>query len=96
MASSLDPVRRQVATFLAGGSFLPLWTAVMEATDIVDDAAELSEAERDWFDELYDAVYMAQEEPVDRVSAKAGIVGADELRAQLRDMGFDEAKAPPA
>ena len=95
MASSLGPVRRQVAAFLAGGAFMPLWTAVMDATESVDDDANVSDADRDWFDELYDAVYMAQDDPVDRASAGSGIIGAAELRVQLRAMGFGESIAPP-
>ena len=75
---------------------MPLWTAVMDATESVDDDASLSDADREWFDELYDAVYIAADDPVDRVSAKSGIIGAGELRVQLRTMGFDKSNAPPA
>ena len=75
---------------------MPLWTAVMDATESVDEDANLSDADREWFDELYDAVYMAQDDPVDRVSAKSGIIGTTELRVQLRAMGFGESMSPPA
>jgi len=96
MASSLDPVRSQVAAFLAGGAFMPLWSAVMDATESIDDDANISDAERGWFDELYDAVYMTADDPIDRASAKAGVIGAAELRVQLRAMGFGEVIARPA
>jgi hypothetical protein len=96
MASSLDPVRRQLSAFLGGGAFLPLRTAVLDAAASVDDDARLSDAERDWFDELYDAVYMAADDPVDRAQAKAGIIGAAALRAHLRELGLDRFAAPPS
>ena len=75
---------------------MPLWRAVMDATATVDDDPRLSDAEREWFDELYDAVYMAAEDPVDPVSAKAGIIGAAALRVHLREAGLDRFVAPPA
>lgn len=95
MASSLDPVFRQVAAFLAGGEYVLLRQAVMDATETVDDDPRLSEAERDWFDELYDAVYMAADDPVAPAAARAGVVGAATLRVQLQEMGLDRFRAPP-
>ena len=78
-----------MTAFLAGGPFHPLWRAVMDAAESLDEDPSLSDAERDWFDELYDAVYMAAEDPVDPASRKAGVVGAGELRVQLRSARLD-------
>jgi len=93
MPSPLDPVRREVAAFLAGGAYAPLRAAVMDATEFVDDDPQLTESERDWFDELYDAVYMAAEDPVSAADARAGKVGAAALRVQLRELGLDASPA---
>lgn len=68
---------------------MPLWTAVMDATHVVDQDLGLSDADREWFDELYDAVYTAADDPVDAQSRKDGIVGASELREQLRSARSD-------
>jgi hypothetical protein len=84
MASPLAAVTAEVRTFLAGGPFMSLWRAVMDATATVDRDGSLSDAERDWFDELYDAVHMGADDPVDALSRKDGVVGAGELREQLR------------
>ena len=89
MSSSLDGVRVALAKFLSGGMYMPLWTAVMDATTIVDANPNVSDDEREWYDELYDAVYMAAEDPVDDKSAKDGIIGAAELRLQIRAMQLD-------
>lgn len=84
MSNSLTPLRAQVRAFLAGGPFSSLWAAVMDASGTVDLDESLPEGELEWFDELYDAVYMAADDPVDDRSRKDGIVGASELREQLR------------
>lgn len=96
MASSLDAVRRQLSAFLGGGAFLPLRSAVLDAAASVDDDPRITDAERDWFDELYDAVYMAADDPVDRERARAGVIGAAALRGQLRELGLDRFAAPPS
>jgi hypothetical protein len=89
MASPLDKVRSALQAFLGGEPFKPFWIAVMEATEFVDADAGLSDAERDWFDELYDLAYMAAEDPVDAESHDAGIVGAEELRKEIRALRLD-------
>lgn len=89
MASSLDAVRLQLGIFLEGGDYTPLWTAVMDATEAVDADPDISDDDREWFDELYDAVYMGAEDPLDAQSAKDGMVGAADLRAQIREMRLD-------
>lgn len=89
MTSPLDNVRIQLAAFLDGGDYAALWQAVMDATAAVDTDATVSDDEREWFDELYDAVYMSAEDPVDQASAADGIIGAAELRVQIRDMRLD-------
>ena len=89
MTASLDTVRMQLALFLNGGQYLPLRNAIMEATEPVDVDPNISDDERDWYDELYDAVYMAAEDPVDARSAKDGVIGAAELREQIRAMRLD-------
>lgn len=73
-----------MSAFVAGGPFAPLRSAVMDAVEMVDEDDRLSDAERDWFDELYDVVYMAADDPVDAASRKRGVIGASELREQLR------------
>ena len=89
-------MRREVAAFLAGGAYAPLRAAVVDAAASVDEDARLTEAERDWFDELYDAVSMAAEDPVSPADARAGIIGAAALRVQLRELQLDRFRAPPA
>jgi hypothetical protein len=53
-SSRLEPVRRNLARFVAGGEYWPLWQAVMDATS----AKDLSPREETWFDALYDLVHM--------------------------------------
>ena len=96
MSSPLDPVRQAVAAFLAGGPHAPLHAAVMGAVAIVDDDPRITESERDWFDELYDAVDMGAEDPVSPADARAGIVGAAALRVHLRELRLDRFGAPPS
>ncbi len=96
MPSPLDPIRRAVAAFPAGGAYAPLRAAVVDAAGSVDEDARLAEAERDWFDELYDAVYMAAEDPVSPADARDGVIGAAALRVQLRELRLDGLGAPPA
>lgn len=96
MPAPLDAVREALTVFLAGGAFAPLRSAVMDATEIVDADEHLADAERDWFDELYDAVYMAAEDPVRPSDARDGIIGAAALRVQLRELRLDRYGAPPA
>jgi hypothetical protein len=96
MASPLDPVRRSLAEFLAGGAFRPLWAAVVAATAGIDADARLSERERDAFDELYDLVYAATGDPLDVDGAELVESDAAELREQLRELGLERLGAPPA
>jgi hypothetical protein len=74
---------------LAGGPFKSLWIAVMDATASIDADTQLADSEREWFDELYDLVYMAAEDPVDAESHDSGIVGAEELRTEIRALRLD-------
>lgn len=87
--SPLDAVRAELAVFLAGGEYAPFWEVVASATDAIDADQDIDDDERDWFDELYDAVYMGADDPVDAKSAAEGMVGAAELREQLRAMRLD-------
>ena len=96
MASPLLPVRQQLFLFLGGGPFEPLWDAVMDAASALDADASIPADDIDWYDELYDAVSMSCEDPVDRDDVKAGIIGAQELRGQLREMRLDQFATPPA
>lgn len=96
MASSLDPARRALAAFLAGGAFRPLWASVMDAAPRVDADAQLSERERDAFDELYDLVCAATGDPLDADDADVVEADAAELRTQLRELGLEGLGAPPA
>ena len=89
MTSPLAPLRAELRAFLAGGPYMPLRAAVMDAATIVDDDTGIPDADRDWFDELYEAVEMAAEDPVDARARKAGVVGAAELREQLRSARLD-------
>lgn len=89
MPSILAPLRAQLRAFLAGGDFMPLWTAVMDATDRMDDDAGVSDDDREWFDELYEAVYMAADEPIAPQDRKAGVISAAELREHLRHARLD-------
>jgi hypothetical protein len=87
--SPLDAVRAELSVFLAGGDFTPLWESVANATDALDADQDIDDDDRDWFDELYDAVYMGAEDPIDAKAAAEGMVGAAELREQLRAMRLD-------
>ena len=82
--SPLAAVRAAMRAFLAGGPLAPFRDAVLDAADDVDRDDALSDAEREWFDELYDAVLMSAEDPVEPRHRNAGRVGAGELREQLR------------
>ncbi|MGV3710487.1 MAG: hypothetical protein ACO1Q7_16775 [Gemmatimonas sp.] len=91
--SPLEAVRAELAVFLAGGEFTPFWDAVANATDAIDADQNIDDDEREWFDELYDAVYMGAEDPIDAKAAAEGMVGASELREQLRAMRLDRSGA---
>ena len=90
MSSVLASVRAQLRAFLSGSALPPLRSAVLEAAETIDHDASLSDDEREWFDELYDAVVMAAEDPVSPRDRKAGVVGATELREQLRQARLDD------
>lgn len=95
MTSSLRDVQRALEAFLSGAPFASLWRVVMDATEYVDADDALSDAERDWFDELYDLVYMAAEDSVDAESLDAGITGAEDLRTEIRALRLDRSDRPP-
>jgi hypothetical protein len=68
---------------------MPFWRAVMDATEFIDADAKLSDSDRDWFDELYDLVYMTAEDPVDAQSRSDGLRGAESLREEIRTLRLD-------
>ena len=88
MSASLGAVERSVRVFLDGGAFQPLWCAVMDATDVIDFASDISDRERDWFDRLYELVYMGSEDPLDAESRTHGVLGAAELRRRIREFAL--------
>ena len=94
LMTTLADVRAQMAVFLAGGPFMPFWSAVMDATSIRDSG--FSEAEQQWFDEAYDLVYRAGEDPVGPNDAGDGIIGASLLPTQLYGRGLDRDDAARA
>jgi hypothetical protein len=96
MASSLNPTRLALAAFLAGGAFRPLWAVVMDAAPRIDADPQVSEHERDAFDELYDLVCAATGDPLDVDGAEVVETDAAELRAQIRELGLERLGAPPA
>jgi hypothetical protein len=96
MAYPLDPLRRALAAFLGGGEFRPLWAVVMDAAPRVDEDPQVSERERDAFDELYDLVCAATGDPLDVEGAEVVETDAAELRAQIRELGLERLGAPPA
>lgn len=96
MASSLDPVRHALAAFLAGGHFRPLWAAAVAAAPRLDADPQVSEDERDAFDELYDLVCAATGDPLDIEGAEVVEGDAAELRLQIRELGLERLGAPPA
>ena len=83
--SSLDSLRRSVSDFMAGGEFWPLWRAVMDATSLQN----LSSQDEQWFDALYDIVYMGAPDPVSGNEERDGIVAASKLRDLIRRKRLD-------
>jgi hypothetical protein len=86
MSFSLGAIEHSVRAFADGGAFQPLWSAVMDATEVIDSAPDISDRERDWFDRLYELVYMGAEDPVDAQSRANGVLGAAELRQRIREL----------
>jgi hypothetical protein len=96
MTPTLDRVKTELQTFAQGGAFMPLWPAVMDATEQVDHAADLSDADREWFDQVYDLVYIGGEGEVNTEERSVGILGSDELRRALQEKGLSGISARPA
>jgi hypothetical protein len=96
MTTTLDRVKTELQTFVHGGAFMPLWRAVMDATEEVDHASDLSDADRDWFDQVYDLIYMGGEGAVTADERSLGIQGSDELRRALLEKGLSGISARPA
>ncbi|HEX9606334.1 MAG TPA: hypothetical protein VF962_03815 [Gemmatimonadaceae bacterium] len=96
MTTTLDRVKTELQTFVHGGAFVPLWRAVMDATEEVDHASDLSDADREWFDQVYDLVYMGGEGAVTADERSVGILGSDELRRALLEKGLNSISARPA
>lgn len=96
MTASLDPVRRALAAFLAGGAFRPLWAAVVDAAPRLDEDRDVSERARDAFDELYDLVCAATGDPLETDGADVVETDAEELRAQIRELGLERLGATHA
>jgi hypothetical protein len=65
-----------------------MWCAVMDATEVIDLAPDISDLERDWFDRLYELVYMGSEDPVDAESRSVGVLGTAELRRRIREFAL--------
>lgn len=86
MSAHLEPVRRSLSAFMAGGELWPSWRAVMDATSL--DA--LPSAEQAWFDALYELVYMAAPDPVSEDEEHVGVIGSVELRAAIHHNGLDD------
>jgi hypothetical protein len=86
MSPYLEPVKRSLMAFMAGGEFWPLWRAVMEATSAVD----LSAAEETWFDALYELVYMAAPDPVSEDEQRDGLIGSAQLRAAILENNLED------
>lgn len=89
MTSPISTIRAHLATFLNGGDYESFWDAISETSEAIDADDSVSNDDREWFDELYDAAYMGAEDPIDAKSSKEGMVGAAELRKQIREMGLD-------
>lgn len=67
---------------------MPFWKVVMEATTLRDESLTRSESE--WYDQIYELVFMGGEDPVDAESRGFGIVGAQSLRDHIRDTALDQ------
>jgi hypothetical protein len=96
MALTLDRVKAELQAFVKGGAFMPLWRAVMDVTDEVDRATDLSDHDRQWFDEIYDLVYMGSEGSVDAEDRSLGLMEAEDLRRVLQERSLTKINAPPA
>jgi hypothetical protein len=96
MATKLDRVKTELQRFAQGGAFMPLWRAVMDASGEVDHAADLSDADKEWFDQVYDLVYMGGEGAVNADERSVGMLGSDELRRAFQEKGLNGIRARPA
>ena len=81
--------------FVAGGSFMELWSPFMDFVGDESDAAPFTPAEREAFNRLYDLVYMGQEGVAGREEGAVGLVGEVQLRAQLRAFRWDGSDVMP-
>ncbi|MDQ6770208.1 MAG: hypothetical protein M3Z54_09495 [Gemmatimonadota bacterium] len=95
MTSSAVRVNEMVATFVAGGTYMALWRAIMDSLDTIDPEKELSEADQIRYQELYDLVYMGAPDPVMPQDQVVGLIGEGELRERLRDFRLDGDVSPP-
>jgi hypothetical protein len=94
MASTLDPLRAALRAFMAGGPYMPLWEATNNATALIDEAKDVTDADRAWFDSLHELVHMGQEDPVTADEHELGLRGSAELRSQIQVLGLDRHVAP--
>ena len=82
MKPSADDLEHIVDEYLAGAlSFWDFWGAFMS----IWGDGEFSEEEVDRWDQVYEAVYMSQPDPVDPADRDVGIVGEAELKACLSE-----------
>ncbi len=96
MAVTLDRVKGELQAFVKGGPFMPLWRAVMDMTDKVDQATDLTDNDRQWFDEVYDLVYMGGDGSVGAEDRSLGLMESEELRRVLQERSLTSIKARPA
>jgi hypothetical protein len=96
MALTLDRVKGDLQAFVKGGPFMPLWRAVMDTTDEVDQATDLSDNNRQWFAEVYDLVYMSSDGSVGAEDRSLGIMESDDLRRVLQKRSLTSINARPA
>ena len=96
MALSPNDLKEHLAEFMAGGAYMAFWRPVMDATEVVDSDPLWSDADRAWYCELYDLVYMGGEDPVTAGERRDGITGASDLRKLIHELGLDNSAARPA
>ena len=56
----------------------------------------VSDADLQWFNQMYGLVHLASEGRVSREEKAFGLLGSEELRAMLREKGLDKVGAQPA
>jgi hypothetical protein len=95
MSPLLAPIAQAVREFIAGGPYMPLWRAVMDGTEVIE-SSPISDAERQWFYDLYELVYMGAEDPVSGAERTDGLIGAADLRSRIKGSALDRFGAAPS